>query len=277
MSDCGSDDHTTGQFDYGTAYDLYSYNPPSGCQSWARDLISDYELALGTSAHHEETEKYNEIATEKDWYLKSFFKNRPENLLDEQNCSPGSKCNGEDCTKPQPIEVEYEVERPDSGDNAVEDYEFKDPTPDGGSNGSYDLHVLGTVVGLIGSASGNPYTAALGGFLSSNLVSISGSSDVEFSKSGTENQDKWHWTINMSRSSNGGYDSFPTSACDSTGIRITVYNKDGPYANHSVDTYARYTYGYPGYGDGCPCTWYGAETFYKTTYYAYNSCDWQSI
>lgn len=276
MSDCGSEDHTTGQLDYDTVYEDYSYWPPSSCQDFAQQLTSDYEIALGTSAHHEDTEKYYEIATEKDWYLKSFFKNRPENLLDEENCNPEDQCNSEDCTKPSPINVEYEVARPGNGDNAIEDYEFKDPTPDGSSNDTYDFDVLGTVVGLIGTATGNPYASAVGGFLTSDLVAIS-SSDVEFSQSGLENQDKWHWKINMSRSSEEGYESFPTEACDSTGIRVSVYNKDGPGAEHSVDTYSRYTYAYPGYGDGCPCTWYGADLYYKTTFYAYNSCDWESI
>lgn len=277
-SDCSGEDYDrcveTKSLDGDTEYNTEYWFPPSHCNG---DYISSScELALDTSAPDDANDPYDTISgASKAWYLKSHFDDLPSNLLDESSCDHSSYSDDE--LEPNCDYVEYLVEQDESESNERDNYDFKNPVPDGDSNDDdgYTDEVVGLLISVAAASTGNPYVSAGAGFIK-NFIG-GGSDGITVTKGFIDSDRQTHrqlqWEINM----NGqGHDSFPTAPCDSTGVKFDIQDNSGAGTSHTTHTYSRYDIQYPSYMDDCRCDWYGWSVMIKTSDYVENTCNWTS-
>lgn len=271
----GSDCDNTGSLDHDKDSDSHTWNPPSYC--YGDSITSNFSIELDTSAYDNGT-AYNKIYTEKNWYPKSFFDDVPDALLDKSSCNHSDDCSYDGCAEPDCDRVEYLVEQADVSSGAeVAYYEFENPVPNGDDSTDNSSEIFDLVVDLAANAIGGAY-ASIGAGLISAFYDPDSYDPVTLDQGYvTSNNDRqsWHWEINMN---GNGHESFPQKACESTGVRFTIQNKeDENGVEFQTNVYTRYDVIYPTYGDDdCRCDWYGSDFVIKTTERVENYCDWQT-
>lgn len=259
---CGkSDDYESGHLDKGTVYEEYSWYPPSDCSTSTKQT-GQYRVRLETSAEKSPNENYDQIADKKKWFIKSYFENEPESLLDRQNCG-WADSDG----VPYLRQAEYKIQQGSGETNEVGVYDFVNPVPDESDSKLDDW--LGVALSIAGSAVGG-YVGA-GGAEVVKAVMPDFTNDY-YSESSPNNKLTGDWQFPTK-------DEFPSKPCESAGVRITVDTNTGAGAQHETEVYNRFTFNYATIDETyCPCNggdplrWYS-----KTTFNAYNKCEWETI
>jgi len=270
---CGeTTDHDTGQLGEDEVGDSQTWQADN-CL-W-HDISSSWDHLLGTTAK-DGSRGYDKIWDKKRWWVKSYWTNKPDALLDNEDCNHSKNdCTPSypECDEPRPISVTYEIEH---GTSTTADYYLKFPKPDGDEDdsGGTDDGIFQTAFAVIGAVSNYKLVSA-GAALISSYIDTNASDPItlDYQKFSNGDKEEWLWDIQM----NGiNREDFPDKPCETSGVKITVDNRAPSQTTHNVYVWDQQTFRLPTYADQyCPCA--GFTTVDKTTHWALNVCDYESV